>query len=223
MKKNRIARYFKQRPYTAIQIAAVVAALVGFCLVWFWGRWALGLSLVFVSLLMFLPISLQTKDEELDTAAMEFQKKFSQVFEEAYIYGDIRKLHQAQLNGKQEKAAIYLSDYLLKSDGLLSRTGKDGKVRTSVYQCVGVILHDRSVCVGVQTMNLIDRLYRPPVMAEWKYRELSGAELLDPVNIHATHMRILDTEGRELIRFQVPADAQSDEIVARVNALVQKT
>ena len=222
MKQNRILKYFNQKPHTVFQVSAVVVAVIGFCFVWFLNWWSRGLFLICVGLLMFLVLSLQIKDGELDEASRAFHQSFCKSFEETYIYGDTRKFHQAELKGEPEKEAIYFSGYLLTGDGILSRTGSDGKIRTSVYQSVGIIVGDHSLCIGVQTFNLIDSLYAAPTMAEWKYDKLSRVELLDPVNIHTTHMRILDADGGELIRFQISADAQTDEIICRINAHIQK-
>ena len=152
MDANRIKKYFSQKPHTVSTIIAVALACIGFAIIILLpGHFTpFGLALMFVGAILFLVLSLQIKDSELSEAAKEVQAKFKETFEEEFIYRDTRKLHQAELRGFRPKEPVYESSYLMSGEGLLIRRGGDGKFRSSMYQCVGILKEEDYIGFGVQ-------------------------------------------------------------------------
>ena len=222
MKQERILKYFHQKSHAALTFLSVVIMVVGFCLVWFFSRWALGLLVLSIGALLALFLALRIKDGEVDEAEEEADAEFRRAFEDKFVYGDARKFHQEELKGHQEKKPIYKPSFIVTGDSLLRRTGSDGKLRTSVYQSLGMIMTEEELYVGVKLTDLIDTAFREPIFAKWKFGELSGMEVCSPVEAHMEFVRLLAADGGELIRFQIPADAETDEILTDVNSRAKK-
>ena len=225
MDANRNKKYFSQKPHTVITVIAVALIALGFCfLILLNGMLdALSIGLMFVGAILFLFVSLQIKDSELGEAAKELLAKFRKDFEEEFIYRDTRKLHQAELQGVHHKEPVYESSYIAEGEGLLSRRGGDGKIRTSMYQCVGILMETDYICIGTQDFSLIGGKATTPVLMRIGYDELSHVALGKAIpQMHLTTMEVYDASGACLMSFQMRADAQTDDLVADINVRIQK-
>lgn len=225
MDANRIKKYFSQKPLTFLTVIAIVLVAVGFCcLILMNGMLdALSVALMFVGAVLFLIVNLQIKDSELSEAAKEVLGKFREKFEYEFIYRDTRKLHQAALQGIQHKEAVYESSYLATGEGLLSRKGNDGKIRTSVYQCVGFLMETDFICFGVQNFSLIGDEGSEPILMKEYYRDLSRVVLGEVIpQMHLVTMEIYSDDDECLLRCQMKADAQTDDLVADINNKINK-
>lgn len=225
MDAKRIKKYFSQKPLTFLTVIAIVLVAVGFCFLIFMNGMldALSIAMMFVGAILFLIVNLQIKDSELSEAAKEVLAKFSEKFEYEFIYKDTKKLHQAAIQGIQHKEAVYESSYLATGEGLLSRKGNDGKIRTSVYQCVGFLMETDYICFGVQNFSLIGGEDTEPTLIKERYSDLSKVVLGEAFpRMHLVTMEIYDENGECLIRCQMKADAQTDELVADINNKINK-
>ncbi len=225
MDANRIKKYFSQKPKTLWTVIAGVLVVVGFFFLIFlpWQYDTPGIAMMIAGAIVFLLVNLQIKDGELSEAAKEVLAKFQEKFEYEFIYQDPRKLHQAQLQGIHHKDPVYESSYLVAGEGLLSRRGNDGKIRTSVYQCVGLIIEDTHLCFGVQNFSLIGGEQTAPTLMRLTYSELSRVALGEAYpQMHLTTMGIYGAGGECLMRCQMKADAQTDELIADINNKIRK-
>lgn len=225
MDANRIKKYFSQKPHTVSTIIAVALACIGFAIIILLpGHFTpFGLALMFVGAILFLVLSLQIKDSELSEAAKEVQAKFKETFEEEFIYRDTRKLHQAELRGFRPKEPVYESSYLMSGEGLLTRRGGDGKFRSSMYQCVGILKEEDYIGFGVQNFSLIGDESPDATLLKLSYDELSHVALGEAVaQWHLTTMGVYDIDGNCILNVQMRADAQTDELVADINAKIKK-
>lgn len=225
MDANRNKKYFSQKPHTVLTVISIALIAIGFCLlILFNGRFdPLSIALMFVGAILFLFVSLQIKDSELGESAKEVQAKFREDFEEEFIYRDTRKLHQAELQGFRPKEPVYESGYLSEGEGLLTRRGGDGKIRTSMYQCVGMLIEEDFICIGTQNFSLIGGEKTPPTMMKIYYEDLSRIALGETIpQMHLVTAEVYDAEGTQLMKFQMRADAQTDELVADINNKIQK-
>ncbi len=225
MDANRNKKYFSQKPHTVITVIAAALIALGFCfLILLNGMLdAMSIALMFVGAILFLFVNLQVKDSELGEAAKEMQAKFSKAFEDEFIYRDTRKLHQAELQGIHHKEAVYESSYLAEGEGLLTRRGSDGKIRTSMYQCVGILMENDYICIGAQNFSLIGGEMTPPTLMRAEYGELSHVALGEAIpRMHLTTMEVYGADGTCLMKFQMRADAQTDDLVADINAKIRK-
>lgn len=223
--QNRIEKYFSQKSHSMSLFIAVILMVAGFCVIILLPPhyWALGLALMASGGLIWLMLNLQVKDSELSEVAKAAQAKFSESFEYEFIYKDTRKLHQNDLRGIRHKEPIYESGYLMSGEGLLTRRGGDGKMRSSAYQCVGMIKEDDSISLGVQNFSLIGGEESRPDFQKYSYSELSRVAL-GPANAqwHLTTMTVYSEDDEPLMQFQMRADAQTDELVADINAKIHK-
>ena len=225
MDANRIKKYFSQKPKTLWTVIAAVLVAIGifFIVILPWSFDAPGMALIFVGAVIFLVINLQIKDSELSEAAKEVLAKFREKFEYEFIYRDTKKLHQAALQGIQHKEPVYESSYLAEGEGLLSRKGNDGKIRTSVYQCVGLLMETNFICFGVQNFSLISDEQTEPILMKEYYSDLSRVVLGEAIpQMHLVTMEIYSSEDECLLRCQMKADAQTDDLVADINNKIQK-
>ena len=225
MDANRIQKYFSQKPKTLWTIIAAALIAIGFFFIFIlpWSFDAPGMALIFVGAVIFLLINLQIKDSELSEAAKEVLAKFREKFEYEFIYRDTKKLHQAALQGIQHKEPVYESSYLAEGEGLLSRKGNDGKIRTSVYQCVGFLIESNFICFGVQNFSLISAEQTEPILLKEYYSDLSRVVLGEAIpQMHLVTMEIYSSEDECLLRCQMKADAQTDDLVADINNKIQK-
>jgi len=225
MDANRIKKYFSQKPHTVSTIIAVALACIGFAIIILLpGHFTpFGLALMFVGAILFLALSLQIKDSELSEAAKEVLAKFREAFEYEFIFRDTRKLHQAELNGVHHKDPVYESSYLASGDGLLTRRGGDGKIRSSVYQCVGILMEESYICIGTQNFSLIGGEETQPTLMKMAYGELSHVALGESIpQMHLVTMGVYAADGTCLMNFQMRADAQTDDLVADINAKIAK-
>lgn len=225
MDANRIKKYFSQKPLTFLTVIAIVLVALGFCFLILMNGMldALSVAMMFVGAILFLIVNLQIKDSELSEAAKEVLAKFSEKFEYEFIYKDTKKLHQAAIQGIQHKEAVYESSYLATGEGLLSRKGNDGKIRTSVYQCVGFLIETDYICFGVQNFSLIGGEDTEPILIKERYGDLSKVVLGEAFpRMHLVTMEIYDESGECLIRCQMKADAQTDELVTDINNKIHK-
>ena len=225
MDANRIKKYFSQKPHTVSTVIAVALACIGFAVIILLpGQFTpLGLAMMFAGAILFLVLSVQIKDSELGEAAKEVLAKFRERFEFEFIFRDPRKLHQAALQGIQHKDPVYESSYLAAGEGLLSRRGSDGKIRTSVYQCVGILMEDSYICFGTQNFSLIGGEETDPVMMRAEYGELSHVALGETFpQMHLVMMSVYGADGECLMTFQMRADAQTDDLVDNINAKIKK-
>ena len=225
MDAKRIKKYFSQKPLTFLTVIAIVLVALGFCFLILMNGMldALSVAMMFVGAILFLIVNLQIKDSELSEAAKEVLAKFSEKFEYEFIYKDTKKLHQAAIQGIQHKEAVYESSYLATGEGLLSRKGNDGKIRTSVYQCVGFLIETDYVCFGVQNFSLIGGEDTEPTLIKERYGDLSKVVLGEAFpRMHLVTMEIYDESGECLIRCQMKADAQTDELVTDINNKIHK-
>jgi len=227
MKKtqNRIEKYFSQKSHSFSTLIAVALLVIGFCVILLLPArfWALGLVLMAAGGLIWLLLNLQIKDSELSEAAQTAQATFKEKFEYEFIYRDTRKLHQAELRGIRPKEAIYESSYLMSGEGLLTRRGGDGKMRSSVYQCIGILMEDDHICLGTQNFSLIGGEETQPVLNKYPYSALSRVTLGEAVaQWHLTTMAVYGEDGTVLMNFQMRADAQTDDLVADINNKIQK-
>lgn len=225
MDANRIKKYFSQKPLTFLTVIAIILIAVGFCFLILMNGMldALSVAMMFVGAVLFLIVNLQIKDGELSEAAKEVLGKFREKFEYEFIYRDTRKLHQAALQGIQHKEPVYESSYLASGEGLLSRKGNDGKIRTSVYQCVGLLLETDFICFGVQNFSLIGGEATEPTLLKEYYRDLSRVVLGETIpQMHLVTMEIYSSDDECLLRCQMKADAQTDELVADINNKINK-
>ncbi len=225
MDANRIKKYFSQKPLTFLTVIAIILIAVGFCFLILMNGMldALSVAMMFVGAVLFLIVNLQIKDGELSEAAKEVLGKFREKFEYEFIYRDTRKLHQAALQGIQHKEPVYESSYLASGEGLLSRKGNDGKIRTSVYQCVGLLLETDFICFGVQNFSLIGGEATEPILLKEYYRDLSRVVLGEAIpQMHLVTMEIYSSDDECLLRCQMKADAQTDELVADINNKINK-
>ena len=225
MDAKRIKKYFSQKPLTFLTVIAIVLVALGFCFLILMNGMldALSVAMMFVGAILFLIVNLQIKDSELSEAAKEVLGKFSEKFEYEFIYKDTKKLHQAAIQGIQHKEAVYESSYLATGEGLLSRKGNDGKIRTSVYQCVGFLIETDYICFGVQNFSLIGGEDTEPTLIKERYGDLSKVVLGEAFpRMHLVTMEIYDESGECLIRCQMKADAQTDELVTDINNKIHK-
>lgn len=225
MDAKRIKKYFSQKPLTFLTVIAIVLVALGFCFLILMNGMldALSVAMMFVGAILFLIVNLQIKDSELSEAAKEVLAKFSEKFEYEFIYKDTKKLHQAAIQGIQHKEAVYESSYLATGEGLLSRKGNDGKIRTSVYQCVGFLIETDYICFGVQNFSLIGGEDTEPTLIKERYGDLSKVVLGEAFpRMHLVTMEIYDESGECLIRCQMKADAQTDELVTDINNKIHK-
>lgn len=225
MDAKRIKKYFSQKPLTFLTVIAIVLVALGFCFLILMNGMldALSVAMMFVGAILFLIVNLQIKDSELSEAAKEVLAKFSEKFEYEFIYKDTKKLHQAAIQGIQHKEAVYESSYLATGEGLLSRKGNDGKIRTSVYQCVGFLIETDYICFGVQNFSLIGGEDTEPILIKERYGDLSKVVLGEAFpRMHLVTMEIYDENGECLIRCQMKADAQTDELVTDINNKIHK-
>ena len=225
MDANRIKKYFSQKPHTVSTIIAVALACIGFAIIILLpGHFTpFGLALMFVGAILFLVLSLQIKDSELSEAAKEVQAKFKETFEEEFIYRDTRKLHQAEMQGIHHKDPVYESSYLATGEGLLTRRGGDSKIRTSVYQCVGILMEDAHICIGTQNFSLIGGEETQPNLMRLAYSELSRVALGEAIpQMHLTTMEVYAADGTCLMKFQMRADAQTDDLIENINVKIKK-
>lgn len=225
MDAKRIKKYFSQKPLTFLTVIAIVLVALGFCFLILMNGMldALSVAMMFVGAILFLIVNLQIKDSELSEAAKEVLAKFSEKFEYEFIYKDTKKLHQAAIQGIQHKEAVYESSYLATGEGLLSRKGNDGKIRTSVYQCVGFLIETDYICFGVQNFSLIGGEDTEPILIKERYGDLSKVVLGEAFpRMHLVTMEIYDESGECLIRCQMKADAQTDELVTDINNKIHK-
>ena len=225
MDANRIKKYFSQKPLTFLTVIAIILIAVGFCFLILMNGMldALSVAMMFVGAVLFLIVNLQIKDGELSEAAKEVLGKFREKFEYEFIYRDTRKLHQAALQGIHHKEPVYESSYLASGEGLLSRKGNDGKIRTSVYQCVGLLLETDFICFGVQNFSLIGGEATEPILLKEYYRDLSRVVLGEAIpQMHLVTMEIYSSDDECLLRCQMKADAQTDELVADINNKINK-
>ena len=225
MDANRIKKYFSQKPMTLLTVIAIALVAIGFCFLILMNGMldALSVALMFVGAVLFLIVNLQIKDGELSEAAKEVLGKFREKFEYEFIYRDTKKLHQATLQGIQHKEPVYESSYLANGEGLLSRKGNDGKIRTSVYQCVGFLMETDFICFGVQNFSLIGGEDTEPTLMKEYYRDLSHVVLGEAIpQMHLVTMEIYSDDGECLIQCQMKADAQTDDLVADINNKINK-
>ena len=225
MDANRIKKYFSQKPMTLLTVIAIALVAIGFCFLILMNGMldALSIALMFGGAVLFLIVNLQIKDGELSEAAKEVLGKFREKFEYEYIYRDTKKLHQAALQGIQHKEPVYESSYLANGEGLLSRKGNDGKIRTSVYQCVGFLMETDFVCFGVQNFSLIGGEDTEPTLMKEYYRDLSHVVLGEAIpQMHLVTMEIYSDDGECQIQCQMKADAQTDDLVADINNKINK-
>ena len=225
MDANRIKKYFSQKPHTAVTVIAVILIALGVCfLVLMNGMLdAMSVALIFVGAVLFIFTSLQIKDSELGEAAKIVLAKFQEDFEFEFIYRDTRKLHQAQLQGITHKEPVYESSYLAEAEGLLKRRGSDSKIRTSVYHCVGILMEEHYICFGTQNFSLIGGEVTKPNLMRADYSELSHVALGNTIpEMHLVYMAIYGADGELLMNCQMRADAQTDDLVADINAKIQK-
>lgn len=223
--QNRIEKYFSQKSHSFSLLIAVALLILGFCVIILLPPhfWALGLTLMAAGGLIWLFLNLQIKDSELGEAARAAQAAFKEKFEYEFIYRDTRKLHQAELRGIRHKEPIYESSYLMSGEGLLTRRGGDGKMRSSVYQCVGILKEDDYICFGTQNFSLIGGEESAPVLNNYPYTALSRVALGEADDRwHLTTMTVYTEGGTALMTFQMRADAQTDDLVADINAKIQK-
>ena len=225
MDANRIKKYFSQKPKTAWIVVASILIAIGifFIVILPWSFDAPGMALIFIGAVVFIVVNLQIKDGELSEAAKEVLAKFREKFEYEFIYRDTRKLHQAALQGIQHKEPVYESSYLAVGEGLLSRKGNDGKIRTSVYQCVGFLMENDFICFGVQNFSLIGGEVEEPTLTKAYYCDLSRVVLGEMIpQMHLVTMEIYSDDGQCLLSCQMKADAQTDDLVADINNKIQK-
>ena len=225
MDANRIKKYFSQKPPTVITVIAVVLIALGVCfLVLLNGMLdALSIGLLFIGALLFVFTSLQIKDSELGEAAKIVLAKFREAFEYEFIYQNTRKLHQAELQGLHHKEPVYESSYLAEGEGLLMRRGSDSKLRTSVYHCVGILMEENYICFGTQNFSLIGGEESKPNLMRADYSELSRVELGKTFpEMRLVCMTVYGVDGDVLMSCQMRADAQTDDLVADINAKIQK-
>lgn len=226
MDEKRILKYFSQKSHSLITLIAVLLLCLGFCVILLLppSFWALGLLMMLAGALMFIVLSVQIKDSEVDEAVAAVMETFRKAFEEQFIYYDTRKLHQAELHGQYHKEPIYASGYLTGVEGLLIRRGNDSKTRTSVYQCVGILEEEDSIRFHVQNFSLVGGGKDQPQTLNIAYTELSRVALGESfAQMHLTTMEIYGKEGNDcLLRFQMPADAKTDDLVADINAKIHK-
>lgn len=226
MDAKRIKKYFSQKSHTVFTVIAIALIALGFCfLILLNGRLdALSVAMMFVGAVIFLIQNLQIKDSELSEAAKEVLAKFKEKFEYEFIYRDTRKLHQAELRGIQHKEPVYESSYLVKGEGMLSRKGSDGKIRTSVYQCVGLLMEEHFLCLGVQNFSLVGEGDTEPSLMKVYYEDLSRVVLGENYpQMHLVLMEIYNEDGSLLMSCQMKADAQTDELVADLNNKIKKS
>lgn len=225
MDANRNKKYFSQKPHTVITVIAVALIALGFCFLILLNGMLdpLSIAMMFVGAILFLFVNLQVKDSELGESAKEVLAKFTKEFEEEFIYRDTRKLHQAELQGFQHKDPVYESSYIAEGEGLLTRRGSDGKIRTSMYQCVGILMETDYICIGTQQFSLIGGAATQPTMMRVEYGELSHVALGEAIpKMHLTTMEVYGEDGTCLMKFQMRADAQTDDLVADINAKIKK-
>ena len=225
MDTNRIKKYFSQKPHTVITVIAVTLVVLGVCfLVLLNGMLdALSIGLLFVGAVLFIFTSLQIKDSELGEAAKIVLAKFREDFEFEFIYRDTRKLHQAQLQGLTHKEPVYESSYLAEAEGLLKRRGGDGKIRTSVYHCVGILMEEHYICFGTQNFSLIGGEVTKPTLMRVDYSELSHVALGEAFpEMRLVTMAVYGADGEVLMNCQMRADAQTDDLIADINAKIKK-
>lgn len=225
MDTNRIKKYFSQKPHTVSTIIAVLLACLGFAVIILLpGHFTpLGLAMMFAGAILFLILSLQIKDSELSEAAKEVLGKFREKFEYEFIFRDSRKLHQAELQGIHHKDPVYESSYLAAGEGLLTRRGGDNKIRTSVYQCVGMLMEDEHICLGVQNFSLIGGEQTEPTLMRLYYSDLARVALAEEIpQMHLVTMEVYQRDGECVFRCQMKADAQTDELVADINNRISK-
>lgn len=227
MKKNqnRIEKYFSQKSHSLSLLIAVALLILGFCVILLLPPqfWALGVILLGAGAVIWFLLNLQIKDSELGEVARTAQASFKEKFEYEFIYRDTRKLHQAELRGVHHKEAIYESSYLMSGEGLLTRRGGDGKMRSSVYQCVGILQEDDHICFGTQNFSLIGGEETKPALNSYPYATLSRVALGEAVALwHLTTMTVYGEDGTALMTFQMRADAQTDDLVADINAKIHK-
>ena len=225
MDGNRIKKYFSQKPQTFLTVLAAILVAVGFffLVILPWAFDAPGIAMILAGAVLFVIVNLQIKDGELSEAAKEVLGKFREKFEYEFIYRDTKKLHQAALQGIQHKEPIYESSYLASGEGLLSRKGNDGKIRTSVYQCVGILMESDFICFGMQNFSLIGGENTEPVLMKEYYCDLSRVVLGESIPaMHLVTMEFLDESGECLMRCQMKADAQTDDLLADINNKIQK-
>ena len=161
--------------------------------------------------------------EDASLSCADFAK-FKEKFEYEFIYRDTRKLHQAELRGIQHKEPVYESSYLVKGEGMLSRKGSDGKIRTSVYQCVGLLMEEHFLCLGVQNFSLVGEGDTEPSLMKVYYEDLSRVVLGENYpQMHLVLMEIYNEDGSLLMSCQMKADAQTDELVADLNNKIKKS
>lgn len=226
MNEQRIRKYFSQKPHTLTTLFAVVLACLGFCVILLLPAhyWALGICLLGAGGGLFLMLSLQIKDSEVSEAAQGALTSFRETFEYEFIFRDTRKLHQAELRGIRHKDPVYESSYLASGEGLLTRKGNDGKIRSSRYQCVGILKEDDDICFGTQTFSLIGGEETKPQLMRVAYGELSHLALGEAYpQMHLAMMEVYGADGHILMSFQMRADAQTDDLIADINAKIRKT
>ena len=225
MDANRIQKYFSQKPKTLWTIIAAALIAIGFFFIVIlpWSFDAPGMALIFVGAVIFLLINLQIKDSELGEAAKIVLAKFREAFEYEFIYQNTRKLHQAELQGIHHKEPVYESSYLAEGEGLLMRRGSDSKLRTSVYHCVGILMEENYICFGTQNFSLIGGEESKPNLMRADYSELSRVELGKTFpEMRLVCMTVYGVDGDVLMSCQMRADAQTDDLVADINAKIQK-
>ena len=218
MKDPKITKYFSQKSHPFAIVFGVVLIIVGFC-VWLFLYWpGLCMPLIFAGVVILLWLNMQTKDSEVDAVCSKYETDFRQLFEEHFSIRDGRKRDYFG----QSAIPIYTTTYLAEGAHVLSRCGSDGRLRTSVCQCVGIMIGVEEVSLGQQTCSLIGGDVYAPILVTYAFLELSEAVLSESTLPHMAWLTVYDAKREAVFHAQVSNDAESENAVQSINARIQK-
>lgn len=218
MKDPKITKYYSQKTHPVAMILGVAMIIAGFC-VWLFLYWpSVSMPLMLAGAVILLLLNMQTKDSEIDALCGKLEAGFRQAFEEQLT----TRGQGGWGSAEQVGTPLYTTTYLTEGNGILTRRGNDGRVRSSLCQSVGILMENADVKLGRQMFSLISGEAYTPIFSVYAFSELSDVALRESMAPHTVIMEVYDIAGETVFRAQVSNDANIELTVQNIRARIQK-
>lgn len=233
-------KYFTQKSPVPFHVTYVIECFIAI-IIFYLGAWLWPLAFAIFTVASVIEVAVcqrYVSDKYYESFLPKEKELFISEFEALYRPIDPRMLHRnavasAALAEKHGKP-IYGGEYrYLDSDfervGTESqiRQGLDSVVRSSVYCFTAIQLDPRRVCLMTKRISMTEELEAVDTAA-LPYKELSSVSLETvalPIQNRAAHcieIVFVDKEGAERFRLPVHGDYQNEELVDKLNEMIQK-